>query len=104
MPFTQPPRRTSGIRLFFPPIVRQDVIVLWAWRNGVFALPQVSQPTAALLPMFSTTKLLGHEEEFFNLLESSAEQPDQCVHQLVALLAKLDCTESPDALEDFGSS
>ncbi|MGI8890013.1 MAG: DUF47 domain-containing protein [Chthoniobacterales bacterium] len=54
--------------------------------------------------MFSIKKLLGHDEKFFNLLESSAEQADQSVHHLVALLAKLERKESPESLEEFVSS
>src|SRR3954470_7851436 len=54
--------------------------------------------------MFSIKKLLGHDEKFFNLLESSAEQADQSVHHLVALLAKLERNESPETLEEFVAS
>ena len=54
--------------------------------------------------MFSIKKLLGHDEKFFNLLESSAEQADQSVHHLVALLARLERKESPASLEEFVSS
>ncbi len=54
--------------------------------------------------MFSIKKLLGHDEKFFNLLESSAEQADQSVHHLVALLARLERKESPESLEEFVSS
>ena len=51
--------------------------------------------------MFSIKKLLGHDEKFFDLLESSAEQADQSVHHLVALLAELERNESPQSLEEF---
>ncbi len=51
--------------------------------------------------MFSIKKLLGHDEKFFDLLESSAEQADQSVHHLVALLAELERKESPQSLEEF---
>ena len=54
--------------------------------------------------MFSIKKLLGHDEKFFNLLESSAEQADQSVHHLVALLARLEHKESPQSLEQFVSN
>lgn len=49
--------------------------------------------------MFS--KLLGHDQKFFDLLEASAEQADQSVHHLVALLAKLEHKDSPQSLEEF---
>ena len=45
--------------------------------------------------MFSIKKLLGHDEKFFDLLEASAEQADQSVHHLVALLAELEHKDSP---------
>jgi uncharacterized protein Yka (UPF0111/DUF47 family) len=61
----------------------------------------INQTSAGLLPMFSIKKLLGHDEKFFDLLESSAEQADQSVHHLVALLAELERKESPQSLEEF---
>src|SRR5256885_1598547 len=51
--------------------------------------------------MFSITRLLGHDQKFFDLLEASAQQADSSVHHLVALLAKLEHHESPESLEDF---
>ena len=47
--------------------------------------------------MFSIRRFLGHDEKFFDLLEASAEQADSSVHHLVALLAKLERHESPEA-------
>ncbi len=40
--------------------------------------------------MFSIGRLLGRDEKFFDLLEASAQQADQSVHHLVALLSKLE--------------
>src|SRR6202023_1763397 len=51
--------------------------------------------------MFSIRKLLGQDEKFFDLLEASAEQADSSVHELVALLAKLEHGDSPQSLEAF---
>ena len=51
--------------------------------------------------MFSIRKLLGQDEKFFDLLEASAQQADNSVHELVALLAKLEHGDSPQSLEAF---
>jgi uncharacterized protein len=51
--------------------------------------------------MFSIRKLLGQDEKFFDLLEASAQQADSSVHELVALLAKLEHGDSPQSLEAF---
>jgi uncharacterized protein Yka (UPF0111/DUF47 family) len=51
--------------------------------------------------MFSIHKLLGHDEKFFDLLEASAKQADTSVHELVALLGKLNHDDSPQSLEAF---
>jgi uncharacterized protein Yka (UPF0111/DUF47 family) len=51
--------------------------------------------------MFSIRKLLGQDEKFFDLLEASAQQADSSVHELVALLAKLEHGAPPQSLEAF---
>jgi uncharacterized protein len=51
--------------------------------------------------MFSLRKFFGHDERFFDLLEASAEQADNSVHHLVALLAKLEHHDSPASLDEF---
>ncbi|HEY2711494.1 MAG TPA: DUF47 family protein [Chthoniobacterales bacterium] len=51
--------------------------------------------------MFSITKLFGHDEKFFDLLEASAQQADQSVHHLVALLSRLEQHDSPQSLDEF---
>lgn len=51
--------------------------------------------------MFSIQKLLGHDEKFFDLLEASAKQADTSVHELVALLGKLEREDSVASLEAF---
>jgi len=51
--------------------------------------------------MFSIRKLLGQDEKFFDLLEASAQQADNSVHELVALLAKVEHGASPQSLEAF---
>ena len=51
--------------------------------------------------MFSIRKLLGQDEKFFDLLEASAQQADSSVHELVALLAKLEHGDSPQSIEAF---
>ena len=51
--------------------------------------------------MFSITKLLGHDQKFFDLLEASAQQADSSVHHLVALLARLEQHDSPQSLDEF---
>ena len=51
--------------------------------------------------MFSIRKLLGQDEKFFDLLEASAQQADTSVHELVALLAKIEHGDSPQSLEAF---
>src|SRR5438309_8427217 len=50
--------------------------------------------------MFSIRKFFGHDEKFFDLLESSAQQADSSVHHLVDLLAKLEHHESPESLKE----
>jgi uncharacterized protein Yka (UPF0111/DUF47 family) len=51
--------------------------------------------------MFSIRKLLGQDDKFFDLLEASAQQADSSVHELVALLAKVEHGASPQSLEAF---
>jgi uncharacterized protein Yka (UPF0111/DUF47 family) len=51
--------------------------------------------------MFSIRKFLGHDETFFDLLEGSAQQADTSVHELVALLSKVEHDDSPQSLEAF---
>ena len=51
--------------------------------------------------MFSIRKLLGQDEKFFDLLEASAQQADSSVHELVALLAKVEHGASPQSLGAF---
>src|SRR6266699_3340060 len=51
--------------------------------------------------MFSIRKLLGHDEKFFDLLEASAQQADSSVHELVALLGKLEHNDAQGSLEAF---
>src|ERR1700719_2035537 len=54
--------------------------------------------------MISIRRWLGHDEKFFDLLERSARQADSSVHQLVALLEKLQQEEKPENLEAFAAS
>ena len=51
--------------------------------------------------MLSIAKLLGHDQKFFDLLEASAQQADNSVHHLVALLARLEQHDSPQSLDEF---
>jgi uncharacterized protein Yka (UPF0111/DUF47 family) len=51
--------------------------------------------------MFSIRKFFGQDTKFFDLLEASAEQADNSVHHLVALLAKLEHHDSPASLDEF---
>ena len=51
--------------------------------------------------MFSIQKLLGHDEKFFDLLEGSAKQADTSVHEVVALLGRLETEDSAASLEAF---
>jgi uncharacterized protein Yka (UPF0111/DUF47 family) len=51
--------------------------------------------------MLSIAKLLGHDQKFFDLLEASAQQADNSVHHLVALLARLERHDSPQSLDEF---
>jgi uncharacterized protein Yka (UPF0111/DUF47 family) len=51
--------------------------------------------------MFSIQKLLGHDETFFDLLEGSARQAENSVHELVALLGKLERDGSAATLNAF---
>src|SRR3712207_5996259 len=54
--------------------------------------------------MFSIRKLLGNDDEFYDLLEASAQQADTSVHHLVDLLAKLEHHDSPQSIEEFVAS
>ena len=54
--------------------------------------------------MFSIKKLLGHDEKFFDLLESSADQADQSVHHLVALLPNWSARNRPRASRNSSSA
>jgi hypothetical protein len=51
--------------------------------------------------MFSISKFLGHDQKFFDLLEGSAQQADNSVHHLVALLTRLEQHDSPQSLDEF---
>jgi uncharacterized protein len=51
--------------------------------------------------MLSIAKFLGHDQKFFDLLEASAQQADQSVHHLVALLTRLERHDSPQSLDEF---
>ncbi len=54
--------------------------------------------------MFSISKLLGHDEKFYDLLEASAQQADSSVHQLVDLLAKVEQGEPLESVAAFAES
>ncbi len=54
--------------------------------------------------MFSISKLLGHDEKFYDLLEASAQQADSSVHHLVDMLAALEKGESGRDLAAFAES
>ena len=54
--------------------------------------------------MFSIGKFLGHDEKFFDLLEASAKQADNSVHQLVDLLGKLEQPGLTHDLAGFAAS
>ena len=54
--------------------------------------------------MFSIQKLIGRDENFYDLLEASAQQADTNVHQLIALLQKLEQHDTPEDLEQFALS
>jgi uncharacterized protein Yka (UPF0111/DUF47 family) len=54
--------------------------------------------------MFSIGRFLGHDEKFFDLLEASAQQADNSVHQLVDLLGKLERKDSTHDLSGFAAS
>ncbi len=54
--------------------------------------------------MLSISKLLGHDQKFFDLLEASAQQADSSVHHLVALLGRLEQKDSAQSLEAFAHS
>jgi len=54
--------------------------------------------------MFSISKLLGHDEKFFDLLEASAQQADSSVHQLVDLLAKVEQGKPLESVAAFAES
>ncbi|MGI8819441.1 MAG: DUF47 domain-containing protein [Chthoniobacterales bacterium] len=51
--------------------------------------------------MFSIRKFLGHDEKFFDLLEGSAQQAEMSVHELVALLGRVERDDSPQSLDAF---
>src|SRR6266436_5962030 len=51
--------------------------------------------------MFSIRQFFGHDEKFYDLLEASAQQADNSVHHLVALLGKLEHHDSPARLDEF---
>ncbi|PYJ23271.1 MAG: DUF47 domain-containing protein, partial [Verrucomicrobia bacterium] len=51
--------------------------------------------------MLSIQKILGHDQKFYDLLEASAQQADNSVHHLIALLERLEQKESPQSLEEF---
>jgi uncharacterized protein Yka (UPF0111/DUF47 family) len=54
--------------------------------------------------MFSISKLLGHDEKFYDLLEASAQQADSSVHQLVDLLAKVEQGKPLESVAAFAES
>lgn len=54
--------------------------------------------------MFSISKLLGHDEKFFDLLEASAQQADSSVHQLIELLAKVEQGKPLESVAAFAES
>src|SRR5436309_15138648 len=54
--------------------------------------------------MFSIQKLIGGDGKFYDLLEASAQEADNSVHHLVALLEKLQQNETPEHLEHFAHS
>src|SRR5438094_8411839 len=54
--------------------------------------------------MFSIQKLIGRDQKFYDLLEASAQQADTSVHQLIALLQKLEQHDTPENLEQFAHS
>jgi uncharacterized protein Yka (UPF0111/DUF47 family) len=54
--------------------------------------------------MFSISKLLGHDEKFFDLLEASAQQADSSVHQLIDLLAKVEQGQPLESVAAFAES
>ncbi|HMJ04788.1 MAG TPA: DUF47 family protein [Chthoniobacterales bacterium] len=51
--------------------------------------------------MFSIRSFFGHDEKFFDLLEASAQQADTSVHELVALLGRVEHEDSAQSLEAF---
>jgi len=51
--------------------------------------------------MFSLRTFFGDDAKFYDLLEASAQQADNSVHHLVALLAKLKERGTPDSLDEF---
>jgi hypothetical protein len=54
--------------------------------------------------MFSISKLFGHDEKFYDLLEASAQQADSSVHQLVDLLAKVEQGKPLESVAAFAES
>ncbi len=51
--------------------------------------------------MFSIRQFLGHDAKFFDLLEASAEQAETSVHELVALLGRVEREDSSQSLDAF---
>ena len=54
--------------------------------------------------MFSIQKFLGHDEKFYDLLEASAQQADNSVHHLIALLGEAGAADSQQSLAEFADS
>jgi uncharacterized protein Yka (UPF0111/DUF47 family) len=54
--------------------------------------------------MFSIQKLIGGDGKFYDLLEASAQEADNSVHHLIALLEELQQNETPENLEHFAHS
>ena len=51
--------------------------------------------------MFSIQQFLGHDAKFFDLLEASAQQAETSVHELVALLGRVEQEDSSQSLDAF---
>ncbi len=51
--------------------------------------------------MFSIRQFLGHDAKFFDLLEASAQQAETSVHELVALLGRVEQEDSSQSLDAF---
>ena len=54
--------------------------------------------------MFSIGRFCGHDEQFYDLAEASAQQADSSVYHLIVLLAKLEKSESGSDLAGFAES